>query len=43
MILAFLFFNLWFTSQPDGGHFGSCQIGGPIFGAFGRIWTKISL
>ena len=46
MILALLVFKLQLTSQPDGGHFGFCQYGGPVrrmsdlwakFGAFGRI------
>ena len=28
MILALLVFKLQLTSQPDGGHFASCQFGG---------------
>ena len=31
MILAILVFKLQFTSHPDGGHFGVCQYGGPVW------------
>jgi len=30
MILALLVFKLQLTPQPDGGHFGFCQCGGPV-------------
>jgi len=44
MVLALLVFKLQLTSQPDGGHFGFCQYGGPHqkskqYG-MGELWAK---